>query len=59
MLGLEKPTPAEVREIATGSMLSPSVRRFPQALTGEALEAAIQTVEKLGQRATTATTSGH
>jgi len=59
MLGLEKPTPAEVREIVAGSMLSPSVRRFPQALTGEALEAAIQTVETLGRRKTAATPSGH
>src|SRR6185312_5367274 len=51
MLGLENPTQTEMQEVAAGAMMSPSVRRFSQVLTSQALEAAIRTVEARGQRA--------
>jgi glycerol dehydrogenase len=44
-LGLDRPTDMEIREIAEGSMVSPSVRRFSRTLNAELLESAIRTVE--------------
>lgn len=52
LLGLEAPTEAEIRQIAAGSMVSPSVRRFSQALTARSLEDAIRTVERRVERTT-------
>lgn len=44
-LGLHQPSDEEIREIAAGSMLSPSIRRFSQPLSAERLAAAIRVVE--------------
>lgn len=44
--GLSDPSQAEIRQLAEGSMVSPSVRRFARALTAEDLVAAIGQVER-------------
>jgi glycerol dehydrogenase len=43
--GLGDPSDAEIRELAEGSMVSPSVRRFLKPMTAELLQAAIRIVE--------------
>jgi glycerol dehydrogenase len=54
-LGVKDPSHAEIEQIAEGSMMSPSVRRFPEQLTAGRLIEAIRLVE---DRATRPTPSG-